>query len=163
MCLHRRQNPAGRTLDPSGIDALRGDWVGAQCGADHGLHRPRVAENLARLAQPGSPLLGEAAGFVLGVASLQGGPLGQFQRLDRGGWAAVDSLEVGRKLTAADLDSGAAGRPPGGQPLIHADDFPDRQQPRVRVGAFGEPDPESGPEVVLQGGVVGFRTPPRSP
>ncbi len=52
---------------------------------------------------------------------------------------------------------GPTGRPARVQSGVDADDLSDRPQPRVRVGPFGEPDPETGPEVVLQGGVVGFR------
>jgi hypothetical protein len=78
---------------------------------------------------------------VLGAAGLQGGLLGQLQRLDRGGWSAVDTLEVGGKLAAAVLNGDAAGRPAGSQALIDADDFSDRPQPWIRVGACGEPTP----------------------
>jgi hypothetical protein len=157
VCLHHRQDPAGRAVDPGGIRLRRGDRVPVQCGADHVLYRLRAAQKLARLRQPGPPLFAEAAGFVFGVAGLQGGLLGQLQRLDRGGRAAVDTLEVGGQLAAAGLDGCPAGRPTSIQTWVDAGDFSDRPQPRVRVGAFGEPDAEAGPEVVLQGGVVGFR------
>jgi hypothetical protein len=94
---------------------------------------------------------------VFGVAGFQGGLLSQFQRLDGDGWSAVDTLEVDGKLAAAGLNGGAAGRPAGVHSGVDAEDFSDRPQPWVGIGPFGEPDPEAGPEVVLQGGVVGFR------
>jgi hypothetical protein len=77
VLLHRRHDPARRTLDPPGAHRCSRDWVGVQRGVDHGLHRLEAAENIARLRQPDLPLFGKAAGFVLGVAGLQGGPLGQ--------------------------------------------------------------------------------------
>jgi hypothetical protein len=98
------------------------------------LHRLRAAEHLARLRQPSRPLFGEGAGFVLGVAGLQCGLLGQLQRLNRGGWSAVDTLEVGRQRAAADLNAGSTGRPARVQTWVDADDFSDRPQSWVRVG-----------------------------
>jgi hypothetical protein len=81
VILHRRQDPASRALDPSRIGLRRCDWIGGQRSVDHGLHRLRAAENLARLAQPGLLLFGGGAGLVFGVAGFQGGLLGQFQRV----------------------------------------------------------------------------------
>ena len=80
---------------------------------------------------------------MFGVAGFQGGLLGQLQRLNRGGWSAVDTLEVGGELAAAGLNGGAAGRPASVQSGVDADDFSDRPQPWVRVGPFGEPDAEA--------------------
>ena len=121
------------------------------------LHRLWAAEDLAGLGQPGVSLFGEAAGYVFGVASFQRCLLGQLQRLDGGERAAVDTLEAGGEFAAAGFDGGPAGRPAGVQSGVDADDFSDRPQPQVRVGTFGEPDPEACPEVVFQCGVVGFR------
>jgi hypothetical protein len=101
------------------------------------------------LCQPGLSLFGEAAGFVFGVAGFQGGLLGQLQRLNRGGRAAVDTLEVGRELAAPDLNGCPPGRPTRVQTWVDADDFSDRPQSWVRVGPFGEPEVETRPEVVL--------------
>ena len=86
---------------------------------------------------------------MFGVAGFQGGLLGQLQRLNRRGWTAVDTLEVGGELAAPDLNARPTGRPARVQSGVDADDLSDRPQPWVRVGPFGEPDPETGPEVVL--------------
>ena len=40
---------------------------GMQGGMHHGIHRLRSAENLGGLVAPDGPLLGQTAGFVLGV------------------------------------------------------------------------------------------------
>jgi hypothetical protein len=93
---------------------------------DHVLHRLRAAEYFACLDQPGRFLFGEGAGFVFGVAGSQGGLLGQLQRLDGGGRAAADMLEVGRQLAEADLNAGSTGRPASIQSGVDADDFSDR-------------------------------------
>jgi hypothetical protein len=53
-------------------------------GVDHGLDAGFAAENLAGLRPPVRSLLGQGAGFVLGVAGLQGGLLGEGDRLNRG-------------------------------------------------------------------------------
>jgi hypothetical protein len=55
----------------------------------------------------------------------------------------VDTLEVGSKLAAADLNGGPTNRPARVQIAVDPDDFSDRPQPWVRVGPFGEPDPKA--------------------
>ena len=91
---------------------------------------------------------------MLGVAGLQRCLLGQVQRFDRCRWSAMIGLELDRQFAAADVDVGAAGRPPLVQPGVDTDDLPDRPLRRIGAGPFREPHPQRVAEVLLQGGVV---------
>ena len=157
--LHHRQDLPGRLCNPAGVGDRAGGLGGR--GAAPSAPSPRRACGPPSTAAASSSQVARCsvrdAGFVFGVAGLQGGLLGQLQRFDRGRWSAVDHLEVDRELAAADVDAGAAGGPARVQSWVDADDLPDRPLPRVGVGPFGEPDPEAVAEVLLQRGVVGFR------
>jgi hypothetical protein len=123
----------------------------------HGAYRLRPAENLGRLVPPGGPLLGQAAGFVLGITSLQRGLLRKVQHLHRSRRPAMITLKPARQLTASSLDAGPPCRPATVQGGVDADDLTYRPEPRICVGSFREADAEPVVEVVFQGGVVGFR------
>jgi len=56
-------------------------------------------------------LFSAGAGFVLGVAGLQGLLLSQAQGFDRGRWLAMIILELDCQLAATGVDLGTAGRP----------------------------------------------------
>ena len=130
---------------------------GVKGGVHHGVHGLRSAENLGGLVVPGGPLLGQGAGFVLGVPGLQGGLLRQMQHLHRSRWPTMITLKPGRQLTLPVLDTGPPRRPAPVQRRVDTDDLPYRPQPRIGVGSFREPDTEGVAEVVFQGGVVGLR------
>ncbi len=126
---------------PPSPDTLRGR---------RGPPRPRVA--------PGGALLGQGARFVLGVAGLQGGLLGQLDRLDHGRWAAVVGLERGRELAAAGLDAARAGwtsarSGPGSTPTTSRTG----RLPRSVPGRSAKVSPSRVAQVLLEGGVVGLR------
>jgi len=91
---------------------------------------------------------------VLSRPGLQVGLLRQGQGFGRGRWAAVVGLEGRRQLGAADIDRGAARRPPARQRPVDAGDLPHR--PLARIAA--RPDREAHPEPVdqqrLEPGVV---------
>ena len=108
----------------------------------HGVHGLRSAENLGGLVAPGRPLLGQGAGFVLGVPGLQGCLLRQVQHLHRSRWPAVVALELAGQLTAPALDAGPPRRPAAVQGRVDADDLPYRPEPRITVGSFREADAE---------------------
>ena len=102
-------------------------------------------------------MLGQGARFVLGVAGLQGGLLGEVDRFDRRRGAAVVGLERGGELAAAGLDVA----PPGGPALVQArvdtDDLADRPLARGRCrDAPRRRSPSRVAQVLLQGGVVGL-------
>jgi hypothetical protein len=101
------------------------------------------------LGEPGFSLLGEAARLVLGLPGFQGGLLGQLQRFDRCGWAAVGALEVCGKHAPPRFDCDSTGRPPGGQDGVDPDDFSYRPFPSVLVRSFGESEAEAVAEVLL--------------
>ncbi len=65
--------------------------------------------------------------------------------------------EGGGELGPPDVDHLPPPRPPLVQRRVHADDLPDRTFRPVPAGPFGEPHPQAGGEVVLEGGVVGLR------
>ena len=103
-----------------------------------------AAEDLFRLLAPGGALLGQGAGFVFGVAGFQGGLLGELDRLDHAGRAAVVALEGGGQLAAAGLDGGAAGGPALVQGRVDPDDLADRAFAGFGAGTLREGQPEPG-------------------
>ncbi len=125
------------------------DGHGAERLAHHELHGVWPAQHVGGLGEPCLSLFGEAAWLVLGLPGFQGGLLGQLQRFDRGGWAAVGALEVCGKHGPPGFDGGSTGRPPGGQGGVDADDFSYRPFPRVLVRPFGESEAETVAEVLL--------------
>lgn len=64
--------------------------------------------------------------------------------------------QSGATVIGADR-TGRAGRPAPRQPRIHPDDLPDRSLRAVAAGPLGEPHPNGGGEMMLEGGVVGLR------
>ena len=98
---------------------------------------------------PGGALLGQAAGFVLGVPGFQGGLLRQLQRLYRGRRSTMITLKLGRQLTLPVLDQHSAGRPTLVQRWVDTDDLAHRRFPRVGVGPVREPHPQPVAEMVL--------------
>jgi hypothetical protein len=106
------------------------------------------------LLGPGLPLLGQGAGFVLGLPGFQGGLLGQLDGLHHRRWAAVVGLERRREHAAAGLDRDPAGGPPRVQARVDPDDLADRALAPVGAFPLREDQPEAGPQVLLQGGVV---------
>ena len=86
--------PHPRRIHRAGV-VLRGRRTGPRPPSrDTPAGPPRTSS--ASLA-PGGALLGQGARFVLGVAGLQGGLLGQLDRLHHGRRAAVVGLERGRR------------------------------------------------------------------
>ena len=63
-------------------------------------------------------------------------------------------LELDGELATAEVDMGAAGRPPLVQPRVDTDNLPDRPLARIGAGTRSEPHPQRVAEVLLQGGVV---------
>ena len=101
--LHRRQHLVGGLRRPTPRRPLR--WrsaVGGQCGRDHAATALRPPSTAAASVIQVAALLGQDAGFVFGVAGLQGGLLRQLQRFDRGGWPAVIGLELDGQFAAAE-------------------------------------------------------------
>ena len=126
----------GRWLVPRG--RRTGPWrtmAATPCGA---------AEDLLGLLAPGGALLGQGARFVLGVAGLQGGLLGQLDRLHHGRRAPVVGLERGGELAAAGLDAGPPGGPALVQGRVDTDDLADRALAAVGAGTLREDQPEPG-------------------
>ena len=156
--LHDGQHPVGGLRDPAGVGhawrSLRRGQVPSRPSRRRRSRPPSTAaasfSQVARCSAQGS-------GFVLGVAGLQRCLLGQVQRFDRCGWSAMIVLELDGELAAAEVDVGAAGRPPLVQPGVDADDLPDRPLARIGARTFGEPHPQRVAEVLLEGGVVGLR------
>ena len=100
-----------------------------QGGGHHGRHTRGAAEDLFGLLAPCGALLGQGAGFVFGVAGLQGGLLGELDRLHHARRAPVVALERGGQLAAAGLDRGPAGRPALVQGRVDTDHLADRAFP----------------------------------
>ena len=129
---------------------------------DHGLDRIRSAEGFGGLGVPGGALLGQAAGFVLGLPGLQGGLLRQLQRLHRRRRPAMITLKLPRQLTLPVLDRDPPTRPTLVQRRVNTDDLPHRRFPRIGVRPVREPHTQPVAEMMLQGGVVGLRGSHRS-
>ena len=130
--------------------------AGGQGRGHHERHACRAAEDVLGLLPPGGSLLGQGAWFVLGVAGLQGGLLGEQDRLHHRRRAAVVALERGRQLAAAGLDRRAPGRPAPVQGRVDTDHLTDRALAPLGAGTLREDQPEPGAQVLLQGGVVGL-------
>ena len=79
-----------RDLSPTAKKSERNKIAGDALAAT--VSRP---EDVLGLLPPRGSLLGQGAGFVLGVAGLQGGLLGEQDRLHHGRRAAVVALEGG--------------------------------------------------------------------
>ena len=124
---------------------------------DHGLDRVRSAERFGGLGVPRGALLGQGAGFVLGVPGFQGGLLRQLQRLHRRRRPTMITLKPSRQYTLPVLDQHPARRPTLVQELVDTDDLPHRPLPRIGVGPIREPHPQPVPEMMLQGSVVSLR------
>jgi hypothetical protein len=155
--LHRRQHFLHGRCNPLRVqkDAWRG--AGLEGVADHGLDRIGSAERFGGLGVPGGPLLGQNAGFMLGVPGLQGGLLRQLQRLHRRRRPTMITLKPRRQLTLPVLDQHPPRRPALVQRGVNTDNLP--HPPLIRVGdrPICEPHPQPVVEVVFQGGVVSFR------
>ena len=97
--LHRRQHRLRRRRHPLRVHCRARDRDGVEGRADHGLDRVRSAERFGGLGMPGGALLGQGAGFVLGVPGFQGGLLRQLQRLHRRRRPTMITLKPGRQFT----------------------------------------------------------------
>ena len=106
---------------------------------------------------PGGALLGQGAGFVLGVPGFQGGLLRQLQRLHRRRRPTMITLKPGRQYTLPVLDQHPPRRPTLVQRRVDTDDLPHRPLTRIGVGPVREPHPQPVAEMMFQGGVVGLR------
>ena len=105
-----------------------------RCGRPSAWSPPRTAR--PRPARPA--LLGFGAGFVLGVAGLQGGLLGQLDRLDRGRRPAVLGLELRPPARPGGRRSGPGGSTRPWRVLGHADDLADARLPAAAAAAASE-------------------------
>ncbi len=155
--LHHGQDVIGCLCNPVGVGDHGGFGGRGERRLHHRRDRATSAQHCCRFVQPGRALLGEGSGFVFGVAGLQGRLLRQVQRFDRGRWPAMILLELDGELAAAGVDVGTAGGPALVQSGVDTDDLPDRPLRRVGAGPFREPHPQRVTEVLLEGGVVGFR------
>jgi hypothetical protein len=127
--LHRGDHRFSGPLHPGRINGDFGRAELLEGAGEHRLQLAGAAEDLEGLGAPGGALLGEAARSVLAVTGLQGGLLGELDRFDRGGRAAVVGLKPRGELALAGLDGLPAGGPAGGQGRGDADDLPDRPFP----------------------------------
>ena len=93
--------------------------------------RPIAAQDAARLVAPRLALLGIGAGFVFGFAGVQGGLLGQIERLTGGGFAAVIVVELLGQLADTVFDRCASRRPLRHQFGGHTVDLADRPFPGI--------------------------------
>ncbi len=80
--LHRRQYFRGGRCHPVSVHGRARGVAGVEGMGDHVLDRIGSPECFDGLGVPGGPLLGQTAGFVLGLPSLQSGLLRQLHRLD---------------------------------------------------------------------------------
>ena len=118
--------------------AASGVEGGGQGRGDHGGRRVGAAEDLCGFACPGGALLGQGARFVLGVAGLQGGLLGEVDGLDdrRGrpwsAWNAVASSLRRASIETRRVDQRCV------QPRVDADDLAHRPLAAAGAGSLGE-------------------------
>jgi hypothetical protein len=70
VLLHCGQHFLRDRRHPLGVYGRAGRRAGVESSVDHGPDRVRSAERLGGLGLPGRALLGQGAGFVLGVPSL---------------------------------------------------------------------------------------------
>ena len=110
--LHRLQHLLRRRRHPLRIHG-RGLVVeiGLSAWLIIGLDRVRSAERFDGLDMPGGTLLGQRAGFVLGVPGFQGGLLRQLQRLHRRRRPTMITLKPRRQFTLPVLDQHPPRRP----------------------------------------------------
>ncbi len=132
----------------------RRDVPGGEGRGEHRADAVGAAEDGFGFGAPGGALLGEGAGFVLGLPGLEVGLLRQRAGLDHGRGPVVLALERGRQFGLAVLDGRPPLRPAGVQRGVDADEFADRALAGVGGGPFGEPDGEGFGEAAFQGGVV---------
>jgi hypothetical protein len=155
--LHRRQHLLSGCRHPLRIHMRARRRGRVESFGDHGSDRLRSAEGLDGLGMPGGAPLGQGAGFVLGLPGLQGGLLRQLQGFHRGRRPTMITLKLGRQLTLPVLDQRPPRRPTLVQRRVHADDLRHRPLTRILVVPISEPHPQSVPEMMFQGGVVGLR------
>jgi hypothetical protein len=67
------------------------------------------------------------------------------------------TLKPGRQLTLPVLDQHPPARPTLVQGRLNTDNLPHRPLTRIGVGPIREPHPQPIAQMVLEGGVVGFR------
>jgi hypothetical protein len=70
-CLHDGQHPISSLRHPARVHDAGALSGGGECSCDHRGHGVAATEHLCGFVHPGGALLGEGAGFVLGVAGLQ--------------------------------------------------------------------------------------------
>ena len=91
--LHPGQHRRDRLVEPQLVQHLPARLVGVESSTDHRHDLAVAAQDFDCLVVPGGALFGEAAGFVLVLAGLQGGLLGERDRLHRGRRTPVVLLE----------------------------------------------------------------------
>ncbi len=91
--LHDTLGSVHHTLDEVGGDRDDPRLRGVHDGAHQGVHCSVTTKDQRRLSTPLPPLLRLGAGRMLRVPGVQGGLLGQLDRLDRRGRAAMFGLE----------------------------------------------------------------------
>ena len=106
---------------------------------DHGVDRVRSAERLGGLGVLAAALLGQGAGFVFGLAGLQGGLLRQLQRFHRRRRPTMITLKPGWQLPMPFLDQHPPRRPTFIKGRVDPDDLPRRTLPRISGGPIREP------------------------
>ena len=90
-------------------------------------------------------------------AGLQGGPLGQLQHLHPARRPTMITGEGGGQLGPPDVDDLPSRRPALAQPRGRRRRLANRRFRAIGPGPLGEPHPEGGGEVILQGGVIRLR------
>ena len=135
--------PGAAAVHPRRIHAT-GRLGGRGRPVHHRVDRARRPGPRCRFGQPRGALLGQGAWFVLGVAGLQGGLLGEVDRFHRWSGAGRGRPGSGGELAAAVLDVGPAGGPALVQAGVDADDLTDRPLRRVGAGPLGEAAPRGG-------------------
>ena len=156
--LHHRQDVISRLCDPAGV----GDRGGRRrCGVSAVCTIAATASGPPSTAAASSSQVARCSvrerGSCLASRVSKVACWASCKRFDRGRWPAMIMLELDGELAAAGFDVGYGGSTSAGSVGVDTDDLPDRPLRRVGAGPFGEPHPEAVAEVLLQGGVVGFR------
>ena len=151
--LHRRHDVRGSRGEARGVPYRSDGACRVQGLTDHRLDAVRAAEDLFGLGPPAGALLGEGAGFMLGLAGFQVRLLRQSEGFDGGRRPPVRGPELHGELVAALLDTAAASRPAGVQHGVDAVDLSHRTFSRLG-DSVDELDAEAVGEVAFQGGVV---------
>ena len=136
---HHGDDPVGCLLEPGGVGVPQVGsvavvtWSSMRAAGPHrrGLRWPERARRCA--ARP-------TTGFVFGLPGLQGGLLGELDRLDHRREPAVVTLEVGDQGGATGFDVGATAGPAFIQLRRHPRQFPDGPLTGVGGGAVCEPE-----------------------